>query len=471
MVLPTVITAAGLQPTPPADLYAQVVALVQAAVPGYTANLPASLISDIGQTDAYSLAQCDAARVELINSLTPYTSNPFILNQQGVLCGIPPNIPTNTSVFVVFTCNTPGYIVEKGFLVTDGSFQYAVSQGTVILDSGITGPVLCIATVSGTWAVPQNTVNALATSIPVSITLSVNNPNAGTPSQGVETEEEFRSRVIQGYEVTSVGTPAYLYTMLTNIPGVVPNQTTVTQINGGGWEVICGGGDQYAIAYAIFQGVGDITTLVGSTMVITAISLATNGIVTTNLNHGKIAGNTVTISGSANAAFNGTYTVTAPVTNKTFGLGTNTTGFGAYTGGGVLTPNARNDVVSITQSPSTYSVPFVRPPAQVVLVTMTWNTTATNVISPTAVALLGAPAIASYINNITVGQPINLFEVDNAFQIAVASIIPTNLLTRMIKQITINGVVTAATSGTGIVPSDPESYFTCAVSSVTVVQG
>lgn len=468
---PTVITAAGLQPTPPQTLYDQVIALVQAIDPDYTANLPPSLIGDIGQTDAYSLAQCDSARVEVINSLTPYTANPFILNQQGTLVGIPPNIPTNTSVYCFFT-GTVGFIVERGFLVTDGTYQYAVYAATVIPSSGTTGPVLCIATVSGSWAVPQNTVNALATSVASTISLSVNNPNAGTPSQGVETEEQFRSRVIQGYEATAIGVPNFLYNLLTAIPGVNPTWTTVAQIDGGGWEIIVGGsGDPYAIAFAIFEGLADISSIVGSTMTISGITAANPGIVTTVLNHGFLAGATVTIANSTNAAYNGTYTVTAPVTNKTFSLGVNTSGFGAYTGGGILAPNNRNQTVSISQPPNTYSITYVQPPAQTVLITMTWNTTATNIIDATAVQTLGAPAIAAYVNAIQVGQPINIFQLEDAFKASIANLVPPALVTRMVVQVTINGVITAATSGTGIVVGDPESYFVCLSTGVTIVQG
>ena len=206
-------------------------------------------------------------------------------------------------------------------------------------------------------------------------------------------------------------------------------------------------------------------------MTISGITNANPGVATTVLNHGLSPGDIIVISGSINTAFNGTYTVGAAPTEKTFKLGVDTTGFGAYTGGGVITPNPRNQTVSISQPPNTYSVTFVEPPAQTVLVTMTWNTTATNIISDTAVALLGAPAIAAYINSIPVGQPINLFEIDNAFQAAVVGIIPTPLLTRMVKTITINGIVTAAVSGTGIVEGDPESYFLTNSADITVTQG
>ena len=45
------ISAAGAQPTPPATLLGELINNVIATNPGYTANLPGSLIEDISSTD------------------------------------------------------------------------------------------------------------------------------------------------------------------------------------------------------------------------------------------------------------------------------------------------------------------------------------------------------------------------------------------------------------------------------------
>ena len=53
--IPVVVTAAGAQPTPPATLLADLIAQVSATNPGYTANLPGSLIENISSTDVGAL--------------------------------------------------------------------------------------------------------------------------------------------------------------------------------------------------------------------------------------------------------------------------------------------------------------------------------------------------------------------------------------------------------------------------------
>jgi hypothetical protein len=86
-------------------------------------------------------------------------------------------------------------------------------------------------------------------------------------------------------------------------------------------------------------------------------------------------------------------------------------------------------------------------------------------------AALGATALANYINSIAVGAPMNLFELQNAYQIATASILPTAFLTRMVFAVTIDGVLTAPDAGTGIIAGDPESYFLTSVTYISIVQG
>ena len=204
----------------------------------------------------------------------------------------------------------------------------------------------------------------------------------------------------------------------------------------------------------------------------TTITNSNPGTITTNLNHGYSTGQTCYVNGATGmTAINGA-TLTATVLNeKQFTCGINTSGYGAYTGNGVVTPNFRNTSVTINSYPDSYTIPFVLPPAQTVTMVVTWNTSSTNYVSPVSVAQLAQPALAQYINAIPVGAPINTLEMTAIFQDAVVSLIPTVLLTRLVFTIYINGIMTAPGSGTGIVSGDPESYFTIAQSSVTVEQG
>ena len=416
---------------------------------------------------------CDQARCETLNSISPYGANLALLIALGNALGIPQGLSANGSVNVVFSTSSPtaGYVIPVGFVVSDGTNYYTIQDGGITETSGSTQPLTAIAQNSGTFAIPANTVNQITTSVPsgLGFTLSVNNPLAGTPATGVEAPDTYRSRVLQATQVACQGTPAMLKTLLGAIPGVVPQQIAVRSVSGG-WEVICGGGDAYAIAGAIYQAAPNLSEIVGSTMLVTAVTQANPGVFTTDLNHGLTNGETAEISGADPSTYDVSGTVTV-VSENQFSLGVNTTSFGAYVGSGIVSPNPRNITVDISDYPDTYSITFVQPPLQTVNVQFTWNTDAPNFVAGASVAALGVPAIVNYINSIPVGAPINLFEMQAAFQQAVASILPTPLLTRMVATVSINSIPTNPSSGTGLIAGDPESYFSATSATVTVTQG
>lgn len=471
-LLPVVMGPEGPIPTSPADLYNQLLAAVAILAPGYTARLPGSLVEDIGSTDTGALIICDQAITETINSLTPKGANAFLLNQLGQIYGVQLNQPTNTSVFVVFA-GTVGFVIAKGFVVSDGTFQYTLLDGGIVESGGVSPPLFAIATQSGIWAVAPGTVTQLVTSVDSSITLSVVNPLAGTPGVAVEDETAYRARVLQAGLASSQGMLRYLRTAITNVIGVQARLVSVVQ-KSTSYEIIAGGsGDPYQIAYAIFSSDFWLPGLVGSTLGVTAITNANPGVVTTNLNHGYLTGQTgVVITGALGmTAVNGVpYTVTV-IDEKRFNIGVDTTGFGSYTSGGVVTPNFRNIVVSINDFPDTYAIPFVTPPLQIVTIDVAWNTISMNFVSPVGVAQLAQPALAAYVNSIVVGAPINLFELESVFRDSISTILDPLLLTRMVFTVAINGVVTAPASGTGIIAGDPESYFSIVASAITIIQG
>ena len=248
-----------------------------------------------------------------------------------------------------------------------------------------------------------------------------------------------------------------------------PNLISVRLIATNQWEIICGGGDPYQVANAIFNSVPDISNLVGSTLSVTNITTANPGVVTTDLNHGYETGQVVTLAGVNPTWFNGNYTITV-IDEKSFSLGVTTVGQ-SYVSGGVVTPNLRNVTVSIDDYPDIYSITFVNPPAQTTAIAITWNTISTNLINPTAVATLATPSIVDYINSIPVGQPINTFELQEAFQMAVVGILPVAQISKINFVVAINGIDTSPVDGTLLIYGDPESYFSTNAGLVTVVQG
>jgi len=467
--LPTVMTTQGLQPQAPSSLRSQLLTAVAITNPGYTANLPGSLIEDLASTSVAAISQMDSARVELVNSLTPYGANLFILNQLGQIYGVQRNVDSNTSVNVIFS-GTPGFPIIAGFLVSDGTHQYTVQSQVIIPASGTTGLVYCVALLAGSWPVPPNAVTALATSVPTGITLAVTNPQAGTPATGADTDEQYRANVLQAGLASATGMPRLMKNALQAVNGVQPRLVSVIQ-SGTSWKVIVGGGDPYAVANAIFLSLFDINSLIGSTINVVAASKAAAAVITTDLNHNLSTGSTAVISGATGmTGINGSWTITA-LTPTTFSIPYNSTSAATYTGGGVLMTNARNQSVTINDYPNTYVIPFVLPPVENVAISLTWNTTSTNSVSATSMAILGAQGISDYINSIPVGAPMNLFELQNAFQTATASVLQTGLLTRMIFGVYINGVLTAPSTGTGVIAGDPESYFLTSVPSITITQG
>jgi len=475
-----VFTSSGLQPQTPASLNAQVIANATALAPGLTV-LPGGLIEDLSSTATGAVVVIDQARVDLVASLTPYSANPYLLNQLGQVYGVQQGVGSNTGVYVVFSgTGIIGYVVRAGFTVSDGTYQYTVQDAGIIGASGSTQPLSALATQSGSWAVPANTVTQLATSVPATILspasgtgLTVTNPLAGSPGAAAQTETDYRTQVLAAGLAASTGMFTLLKTALGNIQGVAYNLISVRQQTSGGWEIIVGGtGDPYQIGLAISQSMQDISTLTGSVLVVSGITNANPGVVTTSLNHGYTTGQTVTITGALGiSGINGVNLTATVLSPTTFSIGINTTTSGTYTGGGVATPNFRNVAVNIYDYPDTYTNDFVIPPSQTVSMVITWNTSSTGFISATSVASAVQPAIAQYVNTLPVGQPMNLFELQATFQAAVTGIIPLALLTRMVFAVSINGLGVAPETGTGIIAGDIESFFTTTTAAIVVNQG
>ena len=395
--LPLIMTTAGAQPTAVTTLNSTLISNAEALAPGLTTDLPGSMVEDIASTGTGALIVADQARVDAVNSVTPYGANAFVLAQLGAQFGIPQGQPANPSVYLTFT-GTAGYVIPAGFQVTDGILIYSLQDGATIATGGTVTNVYAVATTFSLVGAIAGAVNALSSSIPSGITLSVTNPMAGTGGLVAESVQSYRRRVLQGGRATSIGTPAAVLTALQAIPGVQVRLTAVRQVSGG-WEVICGGGDSLQIGGAILQSVLDLSTLVGSAT------------------------------------------------------------------------TARNVTVSVNDAGQSYSVVFVNPPQQTVTVAATWNTTQTNFTAGAQVNALAVPAMASYINSIPVGQPINLLELDAVFQGAVASVLPSQYLTTLTFAVTINGTAASPTAGTSIIPGDPESYFECSATGATSAQG
>src|SRR6516162_6559468 len=92
----------GALPTSPDVIRQNLLNYLTIIQPGYT-DLPGLLIEDILSTDIAAIYECDSAAIDLINSITPDGSNLWLLYKLGAIYGVAPGIPTNTSVYCVFS--------------------------------------------------------------------------------------------------------------------------------------------------------------------------------------------------------------------------------------------------------------------------------------------------------------------------------------------------------------------------------
>jgi hypothetical protein len=489
--------------------------------------------------------------VETINSLTPVSANAFLLAQLGQMLGIEQGAASNASVFVVFT-GTPSFVLARGFLVSDGNYTYQLTEGGIIGSDGQSPPLFAVATQSGTWPIPAGTITILVTSVPSTVSLAVVNTEAGIPSAGAETEESYRARVLTANYAGSQGMARYLRTLLSKVAGVQPRLVAVRMLPAG-WTIIVGGGDPTQVGYAIYTALFNTYNITGSVLSVTDITGALPAVVTTDLNHGFVAGLTIEIAGvDPTSPYDGEYVIMSVPTAKTFSLGKpyaqqaitgaswaaseaewtttgnhdvtvgstfvisgvdpvgydgtfvaiagttgttlvaamvvdpgsyvsdgdllpgnalyDTSGGPSYTSGGVVTPNLRNVETSVLDYPDTYVIPYISPPQQSVSGTISWATSSVNFVSSAAVAQLAGPALVDYINSIGVGEPINILALEDAFQTAVHTILPTAQISVLDFAMAIDGIGTPPVSGTKTIVGDPESYFFAVVSDIAFVQ-
>lgn len=343
--------AAGPVPKTSEELRADLVSRATELSPGITTDLPGSLIEDIVGTDVGALLIADQIRVDLINSVGPLKANMYMLNLLAQQSGISEQKTEGATTVPVVFGGPAGFVVPQGFLVSDGTYTYQIADATIIMSSGVSSMVTGVATNTGSWAVPAGSVNQILTSLPSDITLTCTNPVAGTPGGAPETNYEFRERVWEAQMSTVQGYPGFIRQKLTDLSNVQARLVSVVQ-SGNAWIVMCGGGDIYEMAGAIYKSAGDISRLKGTDLNVTGITNANPGVVTTDITHGFSTGQVIKIAGVTGMTGINNVSLTITVLSPhTFSIGINTTASGAWTGGGIVTPNLRNNVVTINDWP------------------------------------------------------------------------------------------------------------------------
>ena len=470
-VLPLVMTDQGLQPRAPADIRAELVSRVAFTNPDYTDNLPGSLVEDLVSTGTAAVVESDQFLVDLVNSISPRSANPFMLRQLGLTYGLLPVDATNTAVYVVFI-GPPGFVIVQGFTVGDGNYQYICQNGGIIGGSGQSLPIYAIATLAGAWAVPAGSVRVLVTSVPdviLNAGFAVINPADGIPATVGETIEDYRDRTMTAGLAASTGMGSYLKTLLWQVPGVVKRLVSVRQdIASGRYVALVGGGDSYQVAYAIYYALFWSSGLTPAQIEIIGVTFTNPCVVQTAHNHNLISGMVETISG-----VNGTGRLVDP----TLGIGSrpwaitaidpthfsipfDNTPLGTYVNGGIVLPNPIVEEVTVTDWPDHYAVQFVIPAAQTTAITAIWKTDSPNYISPASVASAASAAILAYVNAIPCGtQPLSIYELENAFLDAADPVLPRETVVSLKFDISLDGYGVLPDPGTGVIWGDINSYF------------
>lgn len=460
--------AAGPVPKTSEELRADLVSRATELSPGITTDLPGSLIEDIVGTDVGALLIADQIRVDLINSVGPLKANMYMLNLLAQQSGISEQKTEGATTVPVVFGGPAGFVVPQGFLVSDGTYTYQIADATIILSSGVSSMVTGVATNTGSWAVPAGSVNQILTSLPSDITLTCTNPVAGTPGGAPETNYEFRERVWEAQMSTVQGYPGFIRQKLTDVNGVQARLVSVVQ-DGNSWIIMCGGGDIYEMAGAIFKSAGDISRLKGATVDVTGITNANPGVVTTGITHGLTNGQVVNISGvNGMTGINNVPLNATVLTPHTFSIGIDTSASGSWTGGGEVTPNVRNNVVTINDWPDNYLIPFVIPLQQNVTVKFEWGSEGVNYLTDATILTLVSAPVIQYINGIYAGKPLNINNLKDTFLQSVNATIDMSLISKLNVIITVNGIVTNPDPNTNIISGDPFSYFYIASDGVTV---
>lgn len=457
----------GPVPLTASEIRARIVRRATALSPGLTDDLPGSLIEDIVSTAVGGGLVCDSARIEAINAVGASTANEFVLTGLAAQYGIPPRADEGlTSVEVYFT-GPPGFSVQRGFIVSGGGHQYAITASVICGEDGETEQVTALATSSGVWAVVPNTVTGLVTSVPKDIDLKVNNRAYGIPAAEAETRYDFRDRVWEAGMSSIEGIPKTVRTALSKVNNVNPRLVSMPQVDGK-FVIMCGGGDYYEMAGAVFNSIGDFTRLVLTTLQIDSLSTGETTTVKTNMAHGFSTGSKVQL----NDVFgwddiNGkTYTATVLNPNM-FTIDADSSGL-SWTGTGYVTPNVRNHLITVSDWPDEYKIPLVVPMEQDVKVNFQWRTDGTSYLNnETILSLIDFP-VRDYINNIYAGNVINLNTLKEIFLDSTSGSINRDRFTYLRVTVTVDGSITEPDTDTDVVSGDRFSYFFADTGSVSV---
>lgn len=135
-------------------------------------------------------------------------------------------------------------------------------------------------------------------------------------------------------------------------------------------------------------------------------------------------------------------------------------------GSGDNPPEAVN--VKIIDAADTYNITYLIPNSQDVTITLTWKAVDGVDASEESILLLAAEPIADYINNILIGDPINLLNLENVFIQSISDIILPKDISNITLLVYINKTLTPPLENTKLVYGGEYSYFLTSAEAITI---
>lgn len=223
-------------------------------------NLPSSIQNNLIDESAIIVNEFEDMIANLMNGISPAYANDFIIEQLGSAFGIKRKDKAKQNVMLEFE-GLAGVIIPSGTQVGSADGQYTFStttQGIIKADGKAT--INAEAEDYYDKIIDANTLNVMITDI-LNVN-SANNPNSSSEPILEENFSDYRARVQNRMQANRNGTMATLYDNLLNVKGVSSRLITYRLdsklIDGARLntlEIVCGGGDDYEVAEAIFNSI------------------------------------------------------------------------------------------------------------------------------------------------------------------------------------------------------------------------
>lgn len=228
---------------------------------------PADVQANIIDTSVAVVSQLENLIETLFNSYSMSGSDELLFRMQAEELGLRQKSEFKSQVVLEFT-GLPGDIIPRTTICSDitGEYKFETTE-TIMLGALGRGSVLALGEAEVT--IPAKKINTLVTTL--SSGVGVSNPQASLPRIEAESFAEFKARSQARLRSPRLGGKLYAETLIKGIEGVSPRLVAFNCVDYTekdfesssadkevffrlvGIEAVIGGGDEYAIALALYQ--------------------------------------------------------------------------------------------------------------------------------------------------------------------------------------------------------------------------